>query len=214
MDGAGPIVPEAWARYSEGRRQLETTLQEISQSVIEVIRETLGENHGMPAGDDLARLAHRGRSRDRVVFPHQGSVHLKVFIPADVRRERLRVQFAAHGKQGALFSVEARHGDARRLPMDAQQHLRRIEEELRIRWGLKAVSELTDHRRYWAHVRSLDEWLHDGGPDVIDRLLGFVREDVATLAESGIFSEDNGLRTGAIAATEPTSDQDEDPGAL
>ena len=204
------VAVEAWARYTEGRGQLETTLQEISQSVIEAIRETLGTVHGMPTGESLARLAHRGRSGDRVVFPHQGSVHLKVFIPAEVRRERLRVQFAAHGKQGALFSVEARHGDARRLPLDAQQNLRRIEEELRIGWGLKAVSDLTDHRRYWAHVRSLDEWLRDGGPDVIDRLLVFVREDVAALAASGIFSEENGLCMGAIAATEPTSDQDED----
>lgn len=164
---------------------------------------------GVP-GEDLARLARRGKYEKTLVFPHQRAVHLRVVIPSERRSERLRIQFTPGRESGPRFSVQARHPNAAQLPLPIQENLRRIAEELRLTWGFQEASELTDFRTRWSRSYALEEWLGDGGPTVVDRLLRLVREDVETLAATGIFDRRDGIAYRSEQTPEPAAERDAD----
>lgn len=198
---------QAWARYTHGRKQLIRLLDEVSQPCMTIIREALAEHGGVEMHDDLARLVKRGKQEKSVVFPAQERVHLRVAIPGSHSGYRVRLQFRP-GREGPRFAVEARHPNARTLPPAVQANLRVIAERLRVEWGMDSAKDLTDFRTYWRRPRPTAEWAADGGPEVVDRLVGLAREDVRTLVNSGLFSETDGLCF-KTAVQEPPAEADD-----
>ncbi len=77
-------------------------------------------------------------------------------------------------------------------------------------WGFQEASELTDFRTRWSRSYALEEWLGDGGPTVVDRLLRLVREDVETLAATGIFDRRDGIAYRSEQTPEPAAERDAD----
>lgn len=195
---------QAWARARRGRSQLIGLLNELALPAIEALRDSLAAQHPGDPRESLARLARRGRKQQSAVFPHQNAIHLRIVVPSEPHRgERLRIQFGSDAGRGPQFSVEVRHPNAAKLPASVRDNLVRLSERLRTDWGLDEASELTDFKTYWAHRYSLDEWLGEGGPDVADRLMGFIRSDIDALVTSGIFSRDTGVAYIADQAEPP-----------
>lgn len=196
---------KAWARYTKGRHQLIRLMEEISEPAITAVRDAFAERADRCRGQQVGHLIRRRKHGKSVVFPGQERIQVRIAIH-DLYR--LRIQFRP-GPAGPRFMVEARHPDAATLPHSVQVNLRRVGEWLRNEWQLDDVAQLTDSRTYWRLPHPPEAWLGDGGPDVADRLLWLLRQDVNTLVASGIFSEADGLCFGAGSKEAPAEEEDD-----
>jgi hypothetical protein len=194
-----PRAVEGWARWREGRDVLIRLLEEIYEPTLEIARkELLAVEDGKSAESLVVPILHKNR---RVVWPWGESLNLQFAVPAG-NAERLRVHFVG-GHREPFFAVEARHEDDHLLRgadskvIEATRALREQGFKMGHSWG-----------SYWSRPHPPQDWLYDG-PGAIDKLLGFVENDVRDLAQSGIFAALPASSSSAVARPDPSDPLDQ-----
>ena len=192
----------AWARYKRGRGQLEEFMREAATGAFEAVKDELAQASDLVPVGEPPRLLTRGAGEYRV-WPYQESIHLRVALPGD-GRERLRIQFLG-GFSETLFTVEARHEDARRLPEPARSTVRELSDRMQ---ATKRFD--TDGKTYWARVHRPEQWLAE--PDNVPAtLVELTRTAVDELAGTGLLSAETGLCADSTDSVRARADELDEP---
>ena len=188
-----------WSRWKSGHNTLIALMEAIHEPALEIVRRQLAEAKGVEPSKELATYI---RYKERLVYPWQDSIHLKIAVPA-VNGERIRIQVAG-GRDVPVFTAEARHEDARPL-------LRKREPAL-----IEATKVLREegfddpgysYGSYWSRPHPPEEWL-DKGTGIHDAMLAIVESDVAAIVNSGILDALPPSEPGAKTEVPPEAEEE------
>jgi hypothetical protein len=120
----------AWARYLEGREQLEFLLDQVREPVTELVREELHQRYKRPHAE-LAAINALGAKQKQMIKKSQTSVGFAFRVPAKAKTAALTVLFEIGDEDEPLFAVYVAPRNARKRLEKGEAQLESAVEKLR-----------------------------------------------------------------------------------